>query len=459
MKKSSALLIAAAFILSSCGTVAQYASSDNDQQFQDGIYSNTPAFRTKVEKEESKSDTQALIEKTQESPIYLFGDKKDTVMIPKDMSAVIRYDQKLGGTVVTVGENPYDWRFDLENNYGYYYGPYSIGSSWYWSRHYNPWYSWSFAPWRYHGWYDPWYYGANWGWYDPWYYGGYWGSWYDPWYYGGFWGGGWYYTGYYPHYGWYDPYWGHHHHHHGPGYQPDYHKDVWYGSRHQTGSDRLFAGTSSLRGGIGSRSTVSRNESAGRTASTAVRASSSNRTSVSRTPAGRAGAVSTATTPTRVSSGNRTTVSRTTPSIRDSKAPERVTGTVSRPASDVSRGTSVSAGRASTATGRSQSVTTTQPNYRRPAVVTSDRSSSGSSYIGSGSSASGRSAVSSGSQPGYNRSSTPSNSSSSYNRSGSSATSRSSSSFSSGSSSRSSSGGGFSGGGASRSGGSAGGRR
>ena len=74
MKKSSALLIAAVLILSSCGTVAQYTSSDTDQQFHDGIYSNTPAFRTKVEKEESKSDTQALIEKTQESPFYLFGD-------------------------------------------------------------------------------------------------------------------------------------------------------------------------------------------------------------------------------------------------------------------------------------------------------------------------------------------------------------------------------------------------
>jgi methylmalonyl-CoA mutase cobalamin-binding domain/chain len=36
MKKSSALLIAAALILSSCGSVAQFASSDNGQQFQDG---------------------------------------------------------------------------------------------------------------------------------------------------------------------------------------------------------------------------------------------------------------------------------------------------------------------------------------------------------------------------------------------------------------------------------------
>jgi hypothetical protein len=148
MKKSSALLIAVVFILSSCGTVAQLAKSENDQQFQDGIYSNTPAFRTKVEKEEAKSETQALIEKTKESPIYLFGDKKDTVMIPQNMSATIRYDQKIGGTIVTVGENPYDWRYDLENNYGYWYGPYSIGSSWYWSRHYSPWHSWSFAPWR-----------------------------------------------------------------------------------------------------------------------------------------------------------------------------------------------------------------------------------------------------------------------------------------------------------------------
>ena len=48
MKKSSALLIAAVLILLSCGTVAKYSSSDTDQQFPDGIYCNTPAFRTKV---------------------------------------------------------------------------------------------------------------------------------------------------------------------------------------------------------------------------------------------------------------------------------------------------------------------------------------------------------------------------------------------------------------------------
>ena len=185
MKKSSMLLIVAALVLSSCGTAAQYASSDNGQKFQDGIYSSGPSFRSKQEKAEDLAATEALVEKTKSSEIYLFGDRKDTVMVPENFSARIQYDQKLGGTVVTVGENPYDWRYDLENNYGYYYGPYSyyynpysIGSSWYWSRHFDPWYwdTWSYSPWRYSSWH---YYNS---WYEPWYYGGYWGF-YDPWYY------------------------------------------------------------------------------------------------------------------------------------------------------------------------------------------------------------------------------------------------------------------------------------
>ena len=200
MKKSSTLIMIAALVLSSCGTAAQFASSDSAQRFQDGIYGSTPSFISKAEKEDSRAATDALVEKTKASEIYLFGDKKDTIMLPENLSARIQYDQKLGGTVVTVGENPYDWRYDLENNYGYYYGPYSIGNSWYWSRHYDPWYwdawrwnTWAYTPWRYHGWYDPFYIG---GWYDPWYYGGYWGH-YDPWYYGGWGWHHWY--GYYHH--------------------------------------------------------------------------------------------------------------------------------------------------------------------------------------------------------------------------------------------------------------------
>ncbi len=70
MKKSSALfIIAAALTLTACGPLALTASSDNGQQFQDGIYNNTPAFRTKGEKVAAKSETQALIEQTKESPI------------------------------------------------------------------------------------------------------------------------------------------------------------------------------------------------------------------------------------------------------------------------------------------------------------------------------------------------------------------------------------------------------
>ena len=448
MKKSSALIIAAALILSSCGALTQIASSDNGQRFQDGIYSNAPSFRTKVEKMEAKSEVQVLAQKTKESQIYLFGDKKDTVAIPQDMSALIRYDQKLGGTVVTVGENPYDWRFDLENNYGYYYDPYSIGSSWYWSRHYSPWYSWDFAPWRYRGWYDGWHYGS---WYSPYYYSGYYGGWYDPWYWGSHWG--WYDPWYSPYYnpyycGWYggwDPYWGHHHHHgHGPGHigNVDHHKDVWYGSRHQTGSERVFGSSSSLRGGIGNRSTVSRNSS---TSANRVQAStgiSSGRAAGGRTVSSAKSALT-----------SRSSVVRTTPSIRNEKTSVRkagtaITGTVERQ--------TVTAGRQVLPSGKAQ--TATQPNYRRPASATvpsgtvSRESSSSPSYSRPSSTAERSSS--------YDRSTSRNTSNtSSYNRSNSSSGRSSFSTGGSASYSRGSSGGGFSSGGSTRSGGSSGSRR
>ena len=285
MKKTSVLLIAAALILSSCGITAQQASSEQGHRFQDGLYSSSPSFRTKTEKESSQKETDELISKTKASEIYLFGDRKDTIAIPENMSARIQYDQKVGGTIVTVGENPYDWRWDLENNYGYYYGPYSLGSSWYWSRHYSPYYSsWGYSPywnrWGYSYWscnryYDPWYY-------NPWYYSSGWYGWYDPWYYGGYYGGyyGWYYGWYNPyyshhlHHGWYDP----HYHHHGPGHitsGPESGRNKHYGLRahterstvRATGSDRPSSSTSvgrstaSVRRGIGSSSSTSRSVS------------------------------------------------------------------------------------------------------------------------------------------------------------------------------------------------------
>ncbi len=366
MKKSSALLIAATLLFTACGSLAQLASSDNGQRFQDGIYSNTPAFRTKSEKEVSKSETEALVEKTKESPIYLFGDKKDTVMIPENMSATIKYDQKLGGTVVTVGENPYDWRYDLENNYGYTYGPYSLGSSWYWSRHYSPWYSWSYSPWRYHGWYDPYYYG---GWYDPWYYGG----WYNPYYYGGWYGwyDPWYYGAHWHHHGWYDPYWDHHHH---PGFgRPENQREVQYVSRYETGSGRATTSTSLRRGSSTSRSTASRlTTSASRpTRSTATRAETS-----TRRPSTAVSGASSSNRP--VSTGARPNYRR--PAVSpNNQSSTRSEGISTNRASSYDRSSS-SYSRSSSSYNRSSS------SYSRSSSSSSYSSGSRSSYSGGGSS-------------------------------------------------------------------------
>lgn len=417
MKKSSVLMIVAAIMLSSCGTFSQLITSGDNQQFQDGIYSNVPDFRSREEKDEGRLLTEALAAETKESPIYLFGDRKDTVMIPENFSATIKYDKPLSSTVITITENPYDWRNNIDP-WSFYAG-YTLGNSWYWNRHWDPyWYgpSWHYAwsdPWYYGGywgrWYDPWSYWNRWGWHDPWHYGGHWG-WYDPWYYGGYWSP--YHRHYYGWYGGLGPHWGHHHGHGGPGHGHGGHfsKDRWYGPRHETVSDqRVFTDNqkTTVKRGIGSSSSTSRGT---------VRGSSVSRnTSASKV------------TPTEGSAARRTVAGRNS-------------------AATVSPGKTVSTG---------QTSSTTTRTYRRPSVT----DGSSSSYVSreSGSSSTSRSTVS--------RSTSSSTSSSSYQRNSSgSSTSRTSSytpsrssSYSSGSSgsySRGSSGGGYSGGGASRSGGS-----
>ena len=437
MKKSSVLLIAAAVMLSSCGTAAQMASSGSGQRFADGIYSSAPSIRSRAEKVEEKAETQALVEKTRASQIYLFGDRKDTVMIPDNMAATIKVDREIGSTVVSVYENPYDWRNGIMDPWDFY-TPYSVGSSWYWSRHYNPWYysgAWSYPYWRYSSWYyDPWYYG---GFHDPWYYGfgyaGYWG-WYDPWYH------------MHPHYagwygGWYDPYWGHHHHHHpghGPGHKPDddYRPRVYNGTRHSTGSDRVFAGNSSLRGG----------------------------SSVSSRPINRQSTASGTTVSSRPAAG-KSGITRTSSAVRDrqtaaSKNPVSVTSrpssgraaTVTRTAPGGRTGTSVRSSAASSGSGRT-AVATRPSNHRRPVTAPQGTSSSGQGtynrgFAGSSSSSrgtsSGQSYRSSQNENTYrSNSQAVSRSSSDYNRSsGSSSFSRSSSSSYGGSATRSSGGGG-----------------
>jgi len=449
--KSTVLLIAAAVLLSSCGTAVQTASSGNGQRYQDGIYSSAPSFRSRTEKAEEKAETEALVEKTKASQIYLFGDRKDTVMIPDNMAATIKYDREARSTVVSVYENPYDWRNNIMDPWDFY-TPYSIGSSWYWSRHYNPWYytgAWGRPYWRYSSWYyDPWYYG---GWYDPWYYGG----WYDPWYYGyaGFWDP-WYYM--HPHYagwygGWYDPYWGHHHHHHGPGHGPSHKPDdnhgprVYTGTRHSTGSDRVFARSSSLRGGssVSSRP-INRSTASSGSAVTSRPAAGKNgitRTSSAIRDRQTAASKNPATVTSRPSSGRTATVTRTAPGGR--------TGTAVRPSGSSSQSRTATVNR--------------QSNHRRPAVTSPGTSSGSSSTYNRGfssqssenrSTSTGQSYRSSRSENTYNRSNSQAyerSSSQSYNRS----SGVSSYNRSSGSTATRSTGGG--GGGFSRSGGSSGG--
>lgn len=410
MKKNALLMIAAMILMTACGTMAQQSVTSTASRFEDGIYSSGPSFKSKVERQESKAETEALVEKTKASNIYLFGEKKDTVMIPDNMSASIWYDKEKGSTVVNVGHNPYDWRNNIDP--WSYYTPYSIGSSWYWSRHYDPWYSssyywntWAYTPYRYHGWYDPFYLG---GWYDPWYYGygGWYGGWYNPYY------------GYmYPHYcGWYggwDPYWGYYPHHHHPIYIKD---DNWHGSRHSTGSDRVFTSRVSTRGGVASSSRVGRTTSA----SSVSRTQTSGNATVSRTPSRTSASRVSASTPSRVSASKGTTTTRPTAPSGTSTAASRQN--YRRPSGTVS--------------GYTPSTSGTAPTYRSP--DTQSYRSSGTSY----------------------RSSSPSSSSSS-SRSSYSTSSPSRSSYSSGSSysgGASRSGGGYSGGG-SRSGGSSSGRR
>ena len=108
MKKIITLLAGALFIFSSCGTTARYSSADSGQRFADEIYSSTPSYKDKNATEASKAGLQELAEKTRSSQIYLFGDKKDSVMIPENMAATIRSDENLGNSVTVAEFEPYD---------------------------------------------------------------------------------------------------------------------------------------------------------------------------------------------------------------------------------------------------------------------------------------------------------------------------------------------------------------
>lgn len=405
-------MFVSAVLLTACGTASQYAASSGSARFEDGIYGSSPSFMSRETRNESQEETDALIEKTKASRIYLFGEKKDTVVIPENMSAKIQFDRNAGNTIVTVGENPYDWQNNIDP--WLYFAPYSIGSSMYRYRYFDPWYhsswfwnTWSYTPWVYSGWHDPFYWG---GWYDPWYYGygGWYGGWYDPWY------------GYmHPHYcGWYggwDPYWGHHHHHnHYPHYSTSGHKrEYGAGSRREATGTRVN-GSSSARRGTAFASRVSSD----------LKSSSINAS----------GAGSSSSRPSRV-------VTSVRPASGNSTVPASARPATSRTPVSTGQPTAVQSYRkprtsVSINTGTSSSSTT----ERQPSSVSRSTATSSSSSSEYRSSRSSRSSYSS-----------PSSSRSSY-----SSPSSSRSSYSSGSSSSRSS---YSSGGASRSGGYSGGRR
>lgn len=266
MKNTFLLLCGALCILTSCGISSRYSSTGDDQRFSDAIYSSSPSRKDKDAEQTSKEKLQNLTQKTQASQIYVYGDYKDTVVIPENMAAYIKYD-KFAGTSITVADfNPYDYGYYLYGNRHIWDRPWYYGG--YYSRWHSPWYYGGLHnPWYYSSWYDPWYYG---GFYDPWYYSGF----YDPWYYGY---AGWYDPFYHymrPHYhGWYGG-WGpsHHHHHHVsyPSGGNHHGKEVYRGSRVETSkpqqNSRQVVSTS--RNSFGTSRTASTRQVQGRSSAT-----------------------------------------------------------------------------------------------------------------------------------------------------------------------------------------------
>jgi hypothetical protein len=370
MKNIIILLIGTfALTLTSCGTFAAY-SEGNTQKFDDGIYASAPSLKNRSETTADKQEIDALIQQTKESPVYLFGDKKDSIIIPENMAATVRFDKDLGTSVTIASFDPYGIHPDYWNS-PWYYNYYS--SPWSYRGYYDPW-DYGYSSWRYR--YDPWYYRYD-PWYyrhDPWYYGGWYSGFYDPWYYS--------YAGYYdpfhhymhPYYcGWYgawDPYYGAIHHrppyggcHHHIGGSSGSSKGVYRGSRQETvsTSNKVVAGN---RVSSGAPASTTR-----KTATTSRSSFGTSRTASTRAVVGRS------TTTSRSSSGSTTTYRKPAGTTR--KAPgvdsssDNKTSSYSRTPSRSSSGSTPSYNRGSSYSGGSSS-----GSY--------NRSSSGGSYHGGG---------------------------------------------------------------------------
>lgn len=203
MNRCLVLVLPLLFVMSSCGTTAQFAQ----QRFQDGIYSRPEPVAEAVQIY-SKDDFAAMAA----ANIAREDNQKDTVYV------VVR------------------------DEYSWYDSPwFAWGSAWA--------FSWPYRYW----WNDPWYYGWGPYWRSPWYYSWYWDPWYydpwfrDPWYYGS-----WY---WHPHYHYRHDY----HHWRRPGLSAD--GRHYYGPRFLTqggGSRVSVPGSSGFSGSSGSARSYTR---------------------------------------------------------------------------------------------------------------------------------------------------------------------------------------------------------
>ena len=104
MKTRLIPLFAALIALTACGSSAQFASSG--QQFQDGIYYR-PETVTNVTVPASDEEIASLVEQTKGSEVYLrSGQGADTLFVPENMSATVRFDRNANTTTVTLAETP-----------------------------------------------------------------------------------------------------------------------------------------------------------------------------------------------------------------------------------------------------------------------------------------------------------------------------------------------------------------
>ena len=165
MKTRIVLLLATAVAISSCGTGARYA---NSQQYQDGIYTGRSSVEnTLTVATDANDDVMVLATDTRNSQIYLASGDEE-LFIPE--SAKVKVVNGSGNTTIIVEDNspsvdiwlgysPWDsWRYASWHTYSWYNRPWRY-SSWYHRWHYSAWdlywdlawdWGWSY-PWRYYG--------------------------------------------------------------------------------------------------------------------------------------------------------------------------------------------------------------------------------------------------------------------------------------------------------------------